>query len=301
VRPPPAPPLDVEALLETLLSDCRSLREALPAGQLPQRGWEASPPLARACAAVAAGSAALRGLVAGHFGVSHWSPSAAHGRRASLFAADAGGRETPTSGAVAVWISVAADADELLAAAAYPGYTRTPPPEAPSHNEPASAVAASVRALVDELGPSPPPPPPSAAQLPPHLAGAGAGGAVQPSAPEPCWVDILVPAADPFAQLAPPELAGPGSASSVRVPMSALRPLSTAARAAAAAGQPLQPGSAGSAACSCALCFERPVQSALLECGHAVCCERCAAALVTAGLPCPVCRAPIARVVRVFL
>jgi hypothetical protein len=108
--------------------------------------------------------------VAGHFGQSSWRP--APRGRCSLFAAEAGGRETPTSGAVAVWMSVAADAEELLAQAGCPGYAWA---EAEAEEEPGPA-ASSVRMLARELGPAPRAAPPPQ-QLPPHLAGLAEGAA----------------------------------------------------------------------------------------------------------------------------
>jgi len=47
--------------------------------------------------------------------------------------------------------------------------------------------------------------------------------------------------------------------------------------------------------------MERPVEVALLECGHAVACLQCATALVTAKAGCPCCRQTITRVARIYI
>jgi Zinc finger, C3HC4 type (RING finger) len=48
----------------------------------------------------------------------------------------------------------------------------------------------------------------------------------------------------------------------------------------------------------CAICLERPIDCVLLECGHQATCVTCTQGLKPA---CPICRAPIARVVRTFV
>eukprot|EP00743_Colponemidia_sp_Colp-15_P008945 GILK01009761.1.p1 GENE.GILK01009761.1~~GILK01009761.1.p1 ORF type:complete len:735 (+),score=145.25 GILK01009761.1:27-2231(+) len=55
---------------------------------------------------------------------------------------------------------------------------------------------------------------------------------------------------------------------------------------------------------TCKICFERAINTVLLECGHQVACSVCADALLNSSNAnnkiCPVCRAPISRVVRTF-
>ena len=46
----------------------------------------------------------------------------------------------------------------------------------------------------------------------------------------------------------------------------------------------------------CVICLEAPRECVLIECGHACACEQCAATLAF----CPLCRAPIDRVIRMF-
>jgi hypothetical protein len=48
----------------------------------------------------------------------------------------------------------------------------------------------------------------------------------------------------------------------------------------------------------CAICLERPIDCVLLECGHQATCVTCAQGIRPA---CPICRAPISRVVRTFV
>jgi len=46
----------------------------------------------------------------------------------------------------------------------------------------------------------------------------------------------------------------------------------------------------------CVICEEKPVQVALLECGHLNFCVECSTGLKE----CPICRAPVARTLRVY-
>jgi len=45
----------------------------------------------------------------------------------------------------------------------------------------------------------------------------------------------------------------------------------------------------------CKICFEKPINTVLLECGHSALCGGCAQAIT--GNPCPFCRRPVSRVV----
>ena len=49
----------------------------------------------------------------------------------------------------------------------------------------------------------------------------------------------------------------------------------------------------------CKICFEKPIESALLPCGHSLLCTDCALAL-TPPL-CPVCRETVESVLRIFI
>ena len=49
-------------------------------------------------------------------------------------------------------------------------------------------------------------------------------------------------------------------------------------------------------ASECVICLAAERECVLVECGHACVCEQCAATLAT----CPLCRAPIERVIRLF-
>jgi hypothetical protein len=51
----------------------------------------------------------------------------------------------------------------------------------------------------------------------------------------------------------------------------------------------------------CCVCLERPVETALLECGHAVACMQCATALSEQGAGCPCCRRSITRIARIYM
>jgi len=62
----------------------------------------------------------------------------------------------------------------------------------------------------------------------------------------------------------------------------------------------LQSGRARSSVNNCCVCLERPPDTVLLECGHAGLCEICAGDLLRRRQPCPVCRATIARVARIY-
>ena len=48
----------------------------------------------------------------------------------------------------------------------------------------------------------------------------------------------------------------------------------------------------------CLVCLDAPRASVLEPCRHAVACADCAALLQAQGLPCPICREPIASVRR---
>ena len=52
----------------------------------------------------------------------------------------------------------------------------------------------------------------------------------------------------------------------------------------------------GAQSAECVVCWSEPREALFLDCGHFACCTRCADILVN----CPVCRAPIRRVVRVY-
>ena len=308
IRPPPSPPLDVPLLLDQMLDNCRQLRSLLEAAcesatgwpadldrwTLPRRSWaeaSAQDALPRLCAAVAKGYGQLRTLIAGNLGVSSWS--------ARRRGADAR-RRTAAEGSpnACVWRSVAQDASDLLQVAGYPGFEAAllAPEDESSEDKHglggASEPPASVRLLSAQLG-----------ELPALSELANPPSPFPESPPQPCvtYAHLLRPShesADPFAPLVQPlrppaSDAGPPNAPPMGPPLSVrLRDSSF--------GRPLSPPDSRSRV-TCAVCLERPVSAALLECGHTVCCVECASALVVSNAPCPLCRAPILRVVRVFL
>ncbi|CAN0075915.1 unnamed protein product, partial [Discosporangium mesarthrocarpum] len=49
---------------------------------------------------------------------------------------------------------------------------------------------------------------------------------------------------------------------------------------------------------TCKICLDAPIEVTFLECGHQLCCQSCANPMQ--GIPCPVCRLPISRVVKFF-
>jgi Zinc finger, C3HC4 type (RING finger) len=51
----------------------------------------------------------------------------------------------------------------------------------------------------------------------------------------------------------------------------------------------------------CIVCLEAPVDSLLYGCGHMCSCSMCGRHLIASALPCPICRAPIRDVVRVYM
>lgn len=313
IRPPPAAAMDVDALLEKLMYDARQLRELLDAcseWRLPARPWSAtdSDSTALLCRATATGAAALRCMIAGHLGVSSWSlrPSLLSDARAP-------------SGRAVVWISVYSDVAELLMRAGYPGYgeqlreSDSEGEEEPDSDDSSdggahrrrpvqaqvSAAQASIDLLAESLGGAatvasldgwahhpvePQPQPPLRGPVEPRP---------QPVPPPPSTARSAVPAppVTPFSELLPPLSQSPRTGP----PMNSTRAGSTAA----------PPSSAGPASSlrgrECALCMERPVSAALLECGHAVTCAQCAEALRAESQPCPVCRGGVTSVVKLFL
>jgi len=50
----------------------------------------------------------------------------------------------------------------------------------------------------------------------------------------------------------------------------------------------------------CAICIETSVDCVLYMCGHYCVCSSCARSLLSSGLPCPICRAPIRDVIQVY-
>lgn len=50
----------------------------------------------------------------------------------------------------------------------------------------------------------------------------------------------------------------------------------------------------------CIICEERSIKTTLVECGHQVYCVTCSLACVKQGTLCPVCRTPIAKVIRIY-
>ena len=277
-RPPPPPPLDVDALLDAALTSCRSLREALlferqmsnaPAAAGPGGdewgGWTLPP---RAWGGGVSGGDTLEKLCesTARSALTLRCLVAGHLGCSSWSPARHGGLlggDAQPSGRAAVWASVCADAEALLRTAGYPGFAARN--AIPEEEEDASPTAQSVRFLAQQLGDTTPF---TAAAAPPSE-----------------WVEILLPSNNPYAP--------PNETLSVRLPASAVRHSDSPAGSARSSFTAAEKG--------CALCFERPVEAALLECGHAVSCFQCAQALTARGAACPVCRSPIARVLRVFL
>ena len=50
----------------------------------------------------------------------------------------------------------------------------------------------------------------------------------------------------------------------------------------------------------CSVCYDLPIRTAFVGCGHMVCCTRCALEFKDKGLPCPICRTSIQNVIRLF-
>jgi len=52
---------------------------------------------------------------------------------------------------------------------------------------------------------------------------------------------------------------------------------------------------------SCVICLEREVKTAIVDCGHACLCVKCARELGLKGIyGCPKCRRPITRIIRLY-
>lgn len=51
---------------------------------------------------------------------------------------------------------------------------------------------------------------------------------------------------------------------------------------------------------TCVVCLERSCDTVLYRCGHLCCCFSCARELKVAGHHCPVCRAEVADILRVY-
>ena len=314
--PPPPQPLpqqqlsspaqpDVDAIVEALIRDASALRGVLDTcrsnsggemcvdgvWRLPSRQWDTSDALAVLCRSVAAGNLALRRLIAGHLGVSTWRPRPKGGVRAL------GGVEI-RSAKVAVWASLCGDADELLDGARFPGFVdrQLDDEEEDAGEQPVSVETdSSDEDVVDEppsSAESPPRPEPMSTQraaalddllndlavhAPAQQAEASLNGWRLQAPPVPLstnpFDDVMLPTPPPVAPATAP-FVGHGPPSSMR------------------------------RSAECAVCLERPVDTVLLECGHAVACGPCAQALLehagAAGGTCPVCRARITRTVRLY-
>ena len=52
---------------------------------------------------------------------------------------------------------------------------------------------------------------------------------------------------------------------------------------------------------SCVICVEVEAEAACVPCGHMVCCTACMVKLELNGFRCPVCRALIERVVKIYI
>lgn len=63
---------------------------------------------------------------------------------------------------------------------------------------------------------------------------------------------------------------------------------------------PVPSGRTRSSVNNCCICLERPPDTVLLECGHAGLCELCAGDLLRRTQPCPMCRAVIVRIARIY-
>ncbi|KAI8494350.1 E3 ubiquitin-protein ligase neurl1b [Branchiostoma belcheri] len=51
---------------------------------------------------------------------------------------------------------------------------------------------------------------------------------------------------------------------------------------------------------TCAICYERPVNSVAYPCGHVCMCDRCGLLLKVQGANCPICRAPLFDVIKMY-
>lgn len=63
---------------------------------------------------------------------------------------------------------------------------------------------------------------------------------------------------------------------------------------------PAVPAPAGTTGRECIICLEKPMNTVLLECGHAQFCQECAEKVVAEHQPCPVCRESVTRCKRIF-
>jgi hypothetical protein len=101
---------------------------------------------------------------------------------------------------------------------------------------------------------------------------------------------------------------GPAPTSLRPRPPTATPPLLTAAASAAgdttataAAGPPPPPLPATATGPLCVVCLDAPIGAALQPCFHAGYCMRCAGDVLERALPCPICRAAVEGVQRIFL
>jgi len=94
-----------------------------------------------------------------------------------------------------------------------------------------------------------------------------------------------------------------GLAPSVRKAHEGSRPRRAAGQAAyegARTGEEAQGGQRGGVEAVCGLCCERPMDAVMYRCGHQCACMQCAYFLLHNKAPCPICRAPVEDVIRVF-
>ena len=266
---------DADALVERLAAEACLLRAALDGGADMR-----SPAVLRAARACIDGCAALRRLIAGHFGSAHWTPGG------GLL-----GQAPPAQGRAALWVALHGDISALLeqtghagdaASGSAPGVRATPgwsEPAASSSDDDDGGASSSDGDDGDHWH-APRPPVQQAPSMAPLIDLSDA-----PVAPPP-----------PPARPPPPPPPRPAPPPPQQQPASPPQPASPQL------GSLQRTSSAGSASANgCCVCMERPIEAALLTCGHCVVCMQCAGALVAAQAGCPCCRSPIERVARIYI
>jgi hypothetical protein len=279
-------------VVERLAAEASLLRAAFDGGADMR-----SPAVLRAARACADGCAALRRLIAGHFGAAHWTPPPRGG--AGLLA-----QAPPAQGRAALWVALHGDVAALLeqtghADSAAAG-TAAPPGAAGGAGGAAAAWSEPPASSSDDEGD----------QSPSSSSDEGDDAhwrAPQPPAQRRSEAPLIDFSDDPppsaAADAAPPPASPPSLPTRMAPPPPPpLPPRSAPASPAQSGSMPQRAPSSGAASANgCCVCFERPVETALLNCGHAVVCLQCANALVTASAGCPCCRSPIARVARIYI